>query len=134
LLFRYRLCRAVTWSLFIANRSSCACIDINEQKINHLLQGISLIYEPALEDLLTANMGAGRLHFTTSLSEALTNAEIIVIAVGTPQGDDGAADLSYLVQAAKDISPYITRETIIVIKIGIWTSGGTVFVVLIRKV
>ncbi|MDF2789629.1 MAG: UDP-glucose 6-dehydrogenase, partial [Neobacillus sp.] len=92
------------------------CIDINEQKINQLLQGISPIYEPGLEDLLTANMGAGRLHFTTSLSEALAKAEIIVIAVGTPQGDDGAADLSYLVQAAKDISPYITRETIIVIK------------------
>ena len=92
------------------------CIDINEQKINQLLKGVSPIYEPGLENLLTANMGAGRLHFTTSLSEALTDTEIIVIAVGTPQGDDGAADLSYLVQAAKDISPYITRETIIVIK------------------
>ncbi|WP_307311444.1 UDP-glucose dehydrogenase family protein [Neobacillus driksii] len=92
------------------------CIDINEQKINQLLQGISPIYEPGLEDLLTANMGAGRLHFTTSLSEALANAEIIVVAVGTPQGDDGAADLSYLVQAAKDLSAYITRDTIVVIK------------------
>jgi UDPglucose 6-dehydrogenase len=97
-------------------RHHVTCIDINEQKINQLLQGISPIYEPGLEDLLTANMGAGRLHFTTSLSEALANAEIIVIAVGTPQGDDGAADLSYLIQAAKDISPYITRDTIIVIK------------------
>jgi UDPglucose 6-dehydrogenase len=92
------------------------CIDINEQKINQLLQGISPIYEPGLEDLLTANMGAGRLNFTTSLNEALANVEIIVVAVGTPQGDDGAADLSYLVQAAKDISPYITPDTIIVIK------------------
>jgi UDPglucose 6-dehydrogenase len=92
------------------------CIDINEQKINQLLQGISPIYEPGLEDLLTANMGAGRLHFTTSLNEALANTAIIVVAVGTPQGDDGAADLSYLVQAAKDISPYITPDTIIVIK------------------
>ena len=92
------------------------CIDINEQKIKQLLQGISPIYEPGLEDLLTANMGAGRLHFTTSLSEALADTEIIVIAVGTPQGDDGAADLSYLIQGAKDLSPYITRETIIVIK------------------
>jgi UDPglucose 6-dehydrogenase len=92
------------------------CIDINEQKINQLLQGISPIYEPGLEDLLTANMGAGRLHFTTSLSEALADIEIIVVAVGTPQGDDGAADLSYLVQAAKDLSAYITRDTIVVIK------------------
>jgi UDP-glucose 6-dehydrogenase len=92
------------------------CIDINEQKINQLLQGISPIYEPGLEDLLTANMGAGRLHFTTSLSVALADAVIIVVAVGTPQGDDGAADLSYLVQAAKDLSAYITRDTIVVIK------------------
>jgi UDPglucose 6-dehydrogenase len=92
------------------------CIDINEQKINQLLQGISPIYEPGLEDLLTANMEAGRLHFTTSLSEALAGTEIIVVAVGTPQGDDGAADLSYLVQAAKDISACITSDTIVVIK------------------
>jgi UDPglucose 6-dehydrogenase len=92
------------------------CIDINEQKINQLLQGISPIYEPGLEDLLTANMEAGRLHFTTSLSEALAGTEIIVVAVGTPQGDDGAADLSYLVKAAKDISAYITSDMIVVIK------------------
>jgi UDPglucose 6-dehydrogenase len=92
------------------------CIDINEQKINQLRQGISPIYEPGLEDLLSANMAAGRLHFTTSLHQALVGAEIIVVAVGTPQGDDGAADLSYLVQAAKDISSYVTSQTIIVIK------------------
>ncbi|MEC1521131.1 UDP-glucose/GDP-mannose dehydrogenase family protein [Neobacillus niacini] len=92
------------------------CIDINEQKINQLLQGISPIYEPGLEDLLTANMQAGRLHFTTSHRVALSGVEIIVVAVGTPQGEDGAADLSYLVHAAKDISAYINPDTIIVIK------------------
>jgi UDPglucose 6-dehydrogenase len=92
------------------------CIDINEQKINQLRQGISPIYEPGLEELLSANMAAGRLHFTTSLHQALVGVEIIVVAVGTPQGDDGAADLSYLVQAAKDISSYVTSKTIIVIK------------------
>jgi UDPglucose 6-dehydrogenase len=92
------------------------CMDIMEQKIEQLRKGISPIYEPGLEQLLASNMAAGRLHFTTSLSKALAEAEIIVIAVGTPQGDDGAADLSYLVQAAKDISPYLTPQTIIVIK------------------
>jgi UDPglucose 6-dehydrogenase len=92
------------------------CIDINEQKIHQLRQGISPIYEPGLEDLITANMEAGRLHFTTSLSGALADTEIIVVAVGTPQGDDGAADLSYLKQAAQDISAYVTPGTIIVIK------------------
>jgi UDPglucose 6-dehydrogenase len=92
------------------------CIDINEQKINQLRQGISPIYEPGLEELLSANMAAGRLHFTTSLHQALVGVEIIVVAVGTPQGDDGAADLSYLVQAAKDTSSYVTSKTIVVIK------------------
>jgi UDPglucose 6-dehydrogenase len=93
------------------------CMDIMEQKIEQLRKGISPIYEPGLEQLLATNMAAGRLHFTTSLSKALAaETEIIVIAVGTPQGDDGAADLSYLVQAAKDISPYLSPQTIIVIK------------------
>jgi UDPglucose 6-dehydrogenase len=92
------------------------CIDINEQKINQLCQGISPIYEPGLEELLASNMAAGRLHFTTTLAVALGEADIIVVAVGTPQGEDGAADLSYLVQAAKDISTSITPESVIVIK------------------
>lgn len=92
------------------------CIDINEQKINQLCKGISPIYEPGLEEILTSNMVAGRLHFTTSLNDALADAETIVVAVGTPQGDKGAADLSFLVQAAKDISSHITPENIIVIK------------------
>jgi UDPglucose 6-dehydrogenase len=92
------------------------CLDINEQKIKQLQQGISPIYEPGLEELLTSNMTEGRLQFTTSKSEALSEAEIIIVAVGTPQGEDGAADLSYLVQAAKDISSYINPQNIIVIK------------------
>jgi UDPglucose 6-dehydrogenase len=92
------------------------CMDIMEQKIQQLQQGISPIYEPGLEQLLASNMAADRLHFTTSLSKALAEAEIIIIAVGTPQSDDGAADLSYLVQAAKDISSYLTSQNIIVIK------------------
>ncbi|CAG9606802.1 UDP-glucose dehydrogenase family protein [Pseudoneobacillus rhizosphaerae] len=92
------------------------CIDINEQKINNLRNGISPIYEPGLESLLASNMTAQRLQFTTSLEEGLNDAEIIIIAVGTPQGDDGAADLSYLEQAAKDISKYVAASSIIVIK------------------
>jgi UDPglucose 6-dehydrogenase len=92
------------------------CIDINEQKINNLRNGISPIYEPGIESLLASNMAAGRLQFTTSLEEGSDDAEIIIIAVGTPQGDDGAADLSYLEQAAKDISKYVVARDIIVIK------------------
>jgi UDPglucose 6-dehydrogenase len=92
------------------------CIDINEQKIQQLNQGISPIYEPGLEELLTINMKAGRLNFTTSLSEGIAGAEIIIIAVGTPQADNGAADLSYLEQAAKDLSPNLLPGSIVVIK------------------
>ncbi|MCL6572147.1 MAG: UDP-glucose/GDP-mannose dehydrogenase family protein [Bacillus sp. (in: Bacteria)] len=92
------------------------CIDINEEKINLLRQGISPIYEPGVEHLLAANTGAGRLKFTSSHREGLNGAEIILIAVGTPQGEDGAADLTYLEQAAKDVSQYLINNTIIVIK------------------
>jgi UDPglucose 6-dehydrogenase len=92
------------------------CIDINEQKINTLRAGISPIYEPGLEKLLMKNSSAGRLQFTTSHQEGLKDAEIIIIAVGTPQGDDGGADLTYLEQAAFDISTHISSDTIVVIK------------------
>jgi UDPglucose 6-dehydrogenase len=92
------------------------CIDINEEKIELLRQGISPIYEPGLEQMLASNMGAGRLTFTTSHQQGVQGAEIILIAVGTPQREDGAADLSYLEQAAEDISPYLITGMIIVIK------------------
>lgn len=92
------------------------CIDIDEQKINQLRQGISPIYEPGLEDLLVKNAAAGNLLFTTSHQEALKGAEIIIIAVGTPQREDGAANLGYLEQAAKDIALHLKQDSIIIIK------------------
>lgn len=92
------------------------CIDIDDQKISGLKQGISPIYEPGLETLLVKNTGAGRLIFTTSHKDGVEGAEIIIIAVGTPQRPDGGADLSYLEQAAMDISTHIEKGTIVVIK------------------
>jgi len=92
------------------------CLDINEEKINKLRAGISPIYEPGLEDLIIKNASAGRLLFTTSYNEGLENAQIIIIAVGTPQSDDGAADLSYLESAALHIASHLNSETIIAIK------------------
>lgn len=92
------------------------CIDINEQKINTLRAGISPIYEPGLDQLITKNASAGRLSFTTSYTEGLKLAEIIIIAVGTPQRNDGAADLSYLEDAAKTIAKHLNHNSIIVIK------------------
>ncbi|MGM9928116.1 MAG: UDP-glucose dehydrogenase family protein [Bacillus sp. (in: firmicutes)] len=92
------------------------CIDINEQKVHTLRKGISPIYEPGLEQLLMKNAKANRLFFTTSHQEGFEDAEIIVIAVGTPQQEDGNADLTYLEQAAKDIAVHLKRDTIVVIK------------------
>ncbi|MDG4848225.1 UDP-glucose dehydrogenase family protein [Peribacillus frigoritolerans] len=92
------------------------CIDTDEQKIKSLRQGISPIYEPGLENLLIQNAAADRLLFTTSHREALNGAEIIIIAVGTPQMEDGGADLSYIVQAAKDIAANLVQSSVVVIK------------------
>ena len=95
---------------------SVICIDTDEQKIKSLRQGISPIYEPGLENLLAQNAAAGRLLFTTSHREALNGAEIIIIAVGTPQMEDGGADLSYIVQAAKDITANLVQSAVVVLK------------------
>lgn len=92
------------------------CIDKDEQKIIKLRQGISPIYEPGLENLLNKNAAAGRLLFTTSHREGLCGAEIIIIAVGTPERNDGGADLTYLEQAAKDISTHLEQNAIVVLK------------------
>lgn len=92
------------------------CIDLDEQKINNLIQGISPIYEPGLENLLIKNIEVGRMEFTTSHRDGLKGAEIIIIAVGTPQKNDGAADLSYLEQAVKDISIHLEQSAIVVLK------------------
>jgi UDPglucose 6-dehydrogenase len=93
-----------------------ACIDVDERKIETLKQGKSPIYEPGLEELLIKNSSQGRLTFTTSHQLGLSKADIIIIAVGTPQSDDGQADLSYLDHAALDIAEHITRDCIIVVK------------------
>ena len=92
------------------------CIDVDEEKINTLKQGGSPIYEPGLEDLLVKNSTAGKLAFTTSHVEGLNSADIIIIAVGTPQSDDGRANLSFLEQAAKDLADHIDHDSIVVIK------------------
>jgi UDPglucose 6-dehydrogenase len=92
------------------------CIDVDQKKIETLKQGKSPIYEPGLEELLSRNYAAGRLRFTTSHQEGLSKAEIIIIAVGTPQSEDGRANLSFLEQAAKDLAAHIAQDSIVVIK------------------
>ena len=91
-------------------------VDIDEQKVKNLRQGIIPIYEPGLESLVLENYKKERLIFTTKLNEALTKSEIIFIAVGTPMGEDGSADLKYVLQVAKDIGQLMENPSIIVDK------------------
>ncbi|WP_085991539.1 UDP-glucose dehydrogenase family protein [Oceanobacillus senegalensis] len=92
------------------------CIDVDEEKIGLLSNGIPTIYEPGLEPVLKENILNGRLRFTTSHEDGLKHAEIIIITVGTPQTKSGEADLSYLMQAAEDIAIHLKHDTIVVIK------------------
>ncbi|MCJ8006536.1 UDP-glucose dehydrogenase family protein [Lederbergia wuyishanensis] len=92
------------------------CIDINQHKIGQLCQGKSPIYEPFLENLLLKNADEGRLKFTSSYLNGLEGTDIIILAVGTPQSEDGSADLSYIMKCAKDIAPHLTDGVTVVIK------------------
>ncbi len=92
------------------------CVDIDEKKIEKLKQGIIPIYEPGLEEIVKENFKIGTLHFTTDIKKALKKSEIVFIAVGTPQGEDGSADLQYVLAVAKEIGEYMTHPLIVVDK------------------
>jgi len=77
------------------------CIDVNEKKIENLKKGILPIYEPGLEAIVERNFSKGRLHFSTDLKEAIKGAKVAFIAVGTPPGEDGSADLQYVLKVAE---------------------------------
>lgn len=93
------------------------CIDINTEKIVSLQQGRSPIYEPGLEDLMKKNMEAGRLFFSTNLSDALKDSNVVFIAVGTPQDEKtGQADLAAVMSCARDIALHASQDVLIVTK------------------
>ena len=92
------------------------CVDVDESKIKKLLSGGMPIYEPGLEEMARRNAQAGRLHFTTDYREGLAEAEFAFIAVGTPQGSGGEADLKYVRTAARRIATAMTQSLIIVNK------------------
>ncbi|WP_199426061.1 UDP-glucose dehydrogenase family protein [Thermaerobacillus caldiproteolyticus] len=91
------------------------CVDVDEQKVQKMREGISPIYEPGLDELMKKNIENGRLHFTTSHKEAFAEAEAIYIAVGTPQKENGSADLRFVKQVAIDIAENIERDGVIVV-------------------
>jgi len=92
------------------------CVDNNEEKLSQLKQGIIPIYEPGLEDLIRANVSEERLTFTSDIKSAVAKSLVCFIAVGTPQGEDGSADLQYVEQVAKSIGQSIEQYTVIVDK------------------
>lgn len=93
-----------------------ACIDIDQQKIDNLKKGIMPIYEPGLENLVLRNYKKEKLHFTTSLAEGIKDADIAFIAVGTPPGEDGSADLQYVLAVASEIGKNMNSYGVVVTK------------------
>jgi UDPglucose 6-dehydrogenase len=106
----------VTGTCLAETGNNVICVDIVEEKVNKMKAGQLPIYEPGLDVLFHRNIAQGRLSFTTNLAEGVKDAQIIFMALPTPPGGDGAADLSYILGAAKDISKLITEYKVIVNK------------------
>lgn len=92
------------------------CVDVNSQKIESLKNGVIPIYEPGLQELVCKNTVAGRLHFTTDLTEILDEVDVVFSAVGTPPDEDGSADLRYVLDVARKIGQNINHYTVVVTK------------------
>ena len=92
------------------------CVDIDEQKIEKLKNGIIPIYEPGLEEMVRKNVAAGRLRFSTSLKEVIEEVSLVFSAVGTPPDEDGSADLKYVLNVAREFGQHIKRYTVLVTK------------------
>jgi UDPglucose 6-dehydrogenase len=106
----------VTGTCLSETGNNVICVDINEAKVKQMQAGEVPIYEPGLDVLFHRNIAQGRLTFTTDLAHAIKDAQIIFMALPTPPGGDGAADLSYILGAAKDISKLVTDYKVIVNK------------------
>ncbi|TGD71863.1 UDP-glucose/GDP-mannose dehydrogenase family protein [Mangrovimicrobium sediminis] len=107
----------VSGACFSEFGANVVCVDLNQERIDALTAGQIPIYEPGLSSLVTRNREAGRLRFTTALAEAVTEADLVFIAVGTPtRRGDGHADLGYVYAAARDIAPHLRGYTVVVDK------------------
>ncbi len=92
------------------------CVDVNVLKIENLQKGILPIYEPGLDEIVERNFKKGRLRFSTKLDEAIVDAQVVFIAVGTPPGEDGSADLQYVLQVAETVGKYMNGYLVVVTK------------------
>ncbi len=106
----------VTGTCFADSGNEVHCVDIDAEKVAALSRGVVPIYEPGLEEMVQYNHSAGRLSFTTDLASAVKPAEVVYLAVGTPQGDDGAANLSALWAVVQGIAPHLREDAVVVTK------------------
>ena len=106
----------VTGTCFAETGNDVTCVDIDASKVEKLQQGIITIYEPGLEKIFARNLKEGRLQFTTKLSEVVDAAEIIFLALPTPPGADGSADLQYVLQVAEELGKLLKSYKVIVTK------------------
>ena len=106
----------VTGTCFSEMGVHVTCVDVDENKINSLKQGLVPIYEPGLETLVHKNVRSGRLNFTTRLEDVLNDVDIVFSAVGTPPDEDGSADLKYVLEVARTIGKFINHYIVVVTK------------------
>jgi len=106
----------VSGTCFSEMGNKVTCVDIDQKKIQKLEEGILPIFEPGLEQMVLKNVKNKNLFFTTNLGEAISDTEIVFIAVGTPMGDDGSADLQYVLAVAKSIGETMQKRLIVVDK------------------
>ncbi|MDE3213786.1 MAG: UDP-glucose/GDP-mannose dehydrogenase family protein [Bacteroidota bacterium] len=100
----------VTGTCFAETGNMVTCVDIDEEKVKTLSSGKVTIYEPGLEKIFERNQKEGRLRFTTSLSEGIWEARIVFLALPTPQGEDGSADLQYVLSVAENIGKFLRPD------------------------
>jgi len=106
----------VSGTCFAEMGNKVTCIDVDEKKIDNLKNGTIPIYEPGLEPMVLRNIDNKTLHFSTKLKNHMENCDIAFIAVGTPMGEDGSADLKYVLQVAKEIGQHMTTPLVVVDK------------------
>jgi UDPglucose 6-dehydrogenase len=106
----------VTGTCFAETGNNVVCVDIDAEKVKSLQNGIITIYEPGLDVLFYRNVAQKRLQFTTNLAEGVKDAQIIFLALPTPPGEDGSADLKYILKVADDLGPLLEKYTVVVDK------------------
>lgn len=106
----------VTGTCFAESGNDVTCIDVDQSKVDGLINGVIPIYEPGLTELVVRNTKSGRLKFTTDYAEGIAGAKCVFICVGTPQSADGSADLKYIQSASESMAPHLAEGAVVIVK------------------